>query len=304
MTNHPTPDSTARDRSYPALSAADADELRELVRKAFAEAGHEVYVQGDSVRDADGTTYALRPAVMDAYAAEASQRSAVVARHVRAMLRERTAEPFTQSGRSDALTRVYPHLMAAESAAPLAIPTRTVCAGLVSGLVLDEADTLHVLSSADVQQLGEMPDVVRAAEANLMQLPLPAAQEVAQGEVSYRVIADDSPHVASLVLTPKQLLAQGVSTAPHGVIVVVPNRHVVAWHVVRDASVLPSINALADFAWHHFATAPYPVQPGLLWWDGTTDGHLDLVVERGADGAATMRPSPGFADALNSVCPK
>ncbi len=78
----------------------------------------------------------------------------------------------------------------------------------------------------------------------------------------------------------------------------IPNRHQVTWHMIRDASVIPVVSAMAHFAALGHADAPSPLSPHVYWWDGTGYQQLTQV---DAEGTRSVHAGPEFTEMLNEV---
>ena len=302
MTNSPAHHGASpRDSAFPALTAEEAKRLRFAVGEAFSRAGRQVRVEADAVRDVDGGVFELRPLVMSAANADVAERVRVLDEQVHALIQPVDADAISRLGVEAALERVFPRVVPSDSPLAVGVPSEVLARGedraLLQILVLDDGETIRPLSRVDLDRLGGDDIVATRASANLAALHVVSPEVVeGPGGAQYRVVADESVHTASVLSSPQRFVPEG--SAPHGALFVVPNRHVIAWHVMRDASVAASINALMDFADSHARMAPHPVSSDLLWWDGSA---YHLIAIRGADGAISVNPTEAFGRALGKL---
>lgn len=278
---------------------SEREQLLEEIAGSFAAAGHPVERDAETFVTADGRRFESRPILLDALAAPTQQRAEVIRQHVATLLSDDDADALDALGVAAALKRAYPRLLPANSTLAGGVPTVRVSDSLVAALVLELDRSVRTLSRADFDRLGGSETVTRAAYENLRALALPEPAHVFDGELDYFVLADDSVHVASLALEPA-LLCERVNreAGTAGVLLVAPNRHVVAWHVVRDAAVLSNINALVAFARQHYAAAAYAVSDALLWWDGA---HLHDVASWDVSGQIVLSPPRSLGEVLTEL---
>jgi hypothetical protein len=84
----------------------------------------------------------------------------------------------------------------------------------------------------------------------------------------------------------------------HGVILAVPNRHVLVAHAIRDASVVPAVDALVKVAIGFHREGPGPISPHLYW---VRDGAWSRQHVQPGDRQATFTPSLPFARLVDSL---
>ena len=60
-----------------------------------------------------------------------------------------------------------------------------------------------------------------------------------------------------------------------------PFRHQLAFHVIRDASVIPNLDAMTSFAAAGYEDTPGAISPYVYWWRG---GTLTQLSDREEDG--------------------
>jgi hypothetical protein len=280
------------DPVYAYLTAAQGARLRSLVRQAFAERGVEVTLLPDRVEADGGSQYGLTNVAAACNASPARQWPDIVARHVETLLRALTAPPVCELADEAVLAHVFVRVMGT-SAVPdlLSFGYRRELAGdLVELLALDSEDSVSLLPDSDVERFGV--DVLRQAGlVNLLAEPFGNCEHVeVEPGATFRCLLGDSVYTASRLLTMDDVLRRTTGTveAPHGVLVCVPNRHQLGFHVLRDRSVLTVLPAMAQFAVDGHRAGVGPVSPYLFWYRAGAlvqisrhdlDGHLQIDLD-------------------------
>ena len=101
--------------------------------------------------------------------------------------------------------------------------------------------------------------------------------------MSFEVVVGDSFYTASRVLD-LDALAQRVTGLPlgeHGALVALPFRHQIAFHPIRDTTIIPALGAMAAFAASEYEDTPGAISPYVFWWRG---GTLTQLSEHDEDG--------------------
>jgi hypothetical protein len=189
--------------------------------------------------------------------------------------------------------RLYP--TAALEEAEVAPPTRTLAQGLSEVVVVDTPDSVMVVDTDHLEQLGHSDaelfalgrDNVRRFESvGLQHADEPVELVVAEGE---------SYFTASWAA----LLDELVEVPPHGALVVIPSQHALMAHPMRGADAVQAVQVLLGVAHRQFSEAPGPLTPDLYWFH---DGELDLLptVEQD-DGQLGFHPTDAFLDVLNQL---
>jgi hypothetical protein len=91
----------------------------------------------------------------------------------------------------------------------------------------------------------------------------------------------------------------GEADAPHGTLLCVPYRHQLAFHVVRDERVLPTIEAMVRFAIAGFDDGVGSVSPHLYYRSAA--GGLQQLTTLSDDGNVEVHVEGAFAEALEAV---
>ncbi|MEU9115967.1 immunity 49 family protein [Streptomyces sp. NPDC048483] len=244
-----TPD--ASDPELPVLTAVQAARLRALAAP-YTQDGH-----GSSLRN---LAQMCRHAAQDRW-------PELVAAHF-ASLRE-----ASQGGESaeELLRGTHARLLSVESftreMADSMRYARVVADGLVFAYALDGPTTVRILTDGDVARAG-LPELGEAAYANLMRIPVEHEEVSFKGRALLHSVYGDSPFIASKALFLSEL-ARRVTGKPlpdAGALVVVPTRHLLAYHPIVDGSVADAINDLAMYAFGAHEDGPGSLSPRVYWW--------------------------------------
>ena len=167
---------------------------------------------------------------------------------------------------------------------------------------LDQPETVHLIRDEDLERLGGRSVVEPVATSNLAGvLQEIEVESLSADDVNFTAVLGDSLFTASLVLLMPDLLRRlDVEEAPLGVLVAVPCRSQVVLHVIRDTTVVPSVNAMIGFARSGFVQGAGPLSPHLFWWH---DGVFDQLTRTDDDGQVIVEVSQGFQDVLETLFP-
>jgi hypothetical protein len=289
------------------MPAEQANRLRALMRESFAEAGLEVTVYADHLVDAAGREFGVGNLARACHNDERGERAwpQIVRDHVGRVLRSLDApSPFETFTPEQVRANTWPRLYeAANLSRPEDFRYATETApGLVEVLNLDLPESVAFFTDDNVAQFGPYPVLRAAALANLRTLPVEEYQVLRDGEVSVHVLTGESLFVATLVLLLPEVLARYGEPVPerHGVLVATPFRHQLAFHPIRDASVLPSLTALARFADAGYTEGVGGISPHVYWW---RDGELRQITTQHEDGIV-IEMDDDFAEVLTEVIPE
>lgn len=289
------------DEAMPFFSAPEANALRELVRRAFAERGMEVVVHPDHAVDDRGRQFGFWNLGAQCADAPPGRWPGLVADHLhRVLASSDTSDPFDSLSADEATTRTYARLHPVDGVPTLEpYPHREFVPGVVEMLALDLPEAVAYYSHENSEALGGWEALRAAGIRNLKALPVEQLELIdAPGGGSFTVLLGNSVHTASRALLLPELAAELRAEPPpeHGWLMSVPNRQQVIWHVVRDISVINVVNAMAQFTALGHSDAPGPVSPHLYWWNGSAYEQLTQFDD---GGRLAIHPSPGFTDILN-----
>lgn len=298
------PRDAARDPAFEFLSADEGRRVRGLTREAFAERGLEVTVFAEHVADSANRQYNLYNLAASCHNDERGRRAweSLIRDHVDKLVRAMEAPSAVETLPADELwARLYPRLTAADNLPnDPAFGYATVPApGLRQVLALDLPDTVQTLPGDALAQLGDLAELRLRAMNNLRALPIEDHDIVKQGDgAKFRLVTGASFFTSSRVLVLDELAERvGDTIGPYGALVAMPFRHLLAFHPIEGADVLPSLNALATFAAFRYEEAPGPVSPYVYWW---RPGRLVQLSERSEDGL-TITVGPEFHDVLEKL---
>ena len=130
------------------------------------------------------------------------------------------------------------------------------------------------------------------AWSNLRRLPAPARQDLhgdpdRQDGTVHVFTSEDFFGASRLLLLDELLAGPGVERPAHGVLLVVPNRHLLAVHVLRGPGVVAAVDVLVRMAAGEHAGRPGPVSPHVYF--RAADGRTQQVTGVEDDGSTAVR---------------
>ncbi|MDP9408664.1 MAG: hypothetical protein M3P95_12620 [Actinomycetota bacterium] len=299
---------TQPDGVFPFLHAGEGRRLRAAVRAAFADRGFETTVLGDHVVSAAGVRFGLHNLAAACHAAPGGERDwpATIRAHVAAVLSSTSTPDALERGDREAVLRdVVLRVMGAST-----LPSvdwldyaRPLGGNLVEVLALDLPDTVHLLGDDDVARFGE-DDLRAAGLANLLAQPYDSHEHLRlDGGGDLHVISGNSVYVASRLLVLPDLLRRTVGAGeavpiPHGLLVSAATRHQLAFHVVRDAGVIPALQALVPTTAQEYAEGVGAVSPWVFWWH---EGRFTQLSHDGDGDRLRVEVTSEFAEVLQEV---
>ena len=280
-----------------------ADEFRALVAATLGERGLEVQMMPDHAVDAAGRQLGLWNLAAQCVEARRREWPRLVAEHVDRVLASLDApDPFEDLSADEAAQHTFARLYDAGAMPSLdGFPHREFVPGVVELLALDLPETVAVYNREHASRLGGWERLRGHGVDNLRSLPVEQLEQVdVPGGGTFHALIGDSVHTASRALLLPELASTltGQEDLGHGWLMSIPNRHQVAWHVIRDASVVPVVSAMAHFAAVMHADAPSPLSPHVYWWDGSDYQQLTRI---DADGTKSIHAGPEFTEVLNDV---
>ncbi|MFI1765155.1 hypothetical protein ACH41H_24285 [Streptomyces sp. NPDC020800] len=180
--------------------------------------------------------------------------------------------PPNSSTAPDPLRSVYLRLVAAQSIPEEAREQftylRRLAPDLLAGIALDTAEHVRLLDDREVR-LVDWSTLLAAGSANLLAEPVDYNTiTLPEGAVLHLLGHPESVFAASKVLLFEEAVraARGPELPEEGVLLVVPNRHNLAFYPLSDRHVGEAVNTLAQFAQGAYMDGPGELSPRVFWW--------------------------------------
>ncbi|MFE3739498.1 hypothetical protein ACFXP3_07740 [Streptomyces sp. NPDC059096] len=281
---------TPRDPAFSFFSVDEAALFRGQVREAFAEHGLEVTLYADMVTDSAGRQFGLGNLAAVCHNDDRGPRvwGDLARRHAGMVLRTMDGPSALDTLPPEQIrAQLYPRVISEDGLDAQTFGyARSVAPGLYEVLALDLPESVMMLTDEALEPLGEVRDLRERALRNLRELPVEGHETVkdkgADG-MRFEVVLGDSFYTASRVLALETVVRQvtGERIPADGALVALPFRHQLAFHVIRDLTMIPSLNALASFAASGYEDTPGAISPYVYWWRG---GTLTQLSEADDDG--------------------
>ncbi|WP_353941599.1 immunity 49 family protein [Streptomyces sp. HUAS MG91] len=294
---------TSHDTSDPHLSmltGAQADHLRALVAgHLHVRTGAHPTLTGDAA-ESEGHRHPLTNLAQRCRVAPEEQWPALVeeffAHLAEASQGGESAEELLER---TCLRLVPPDAVPAEAAAEFGY-LKGVAEGLNLALALDAPTSVRLLTDADVLRAGA-DALWAAAERNLVREPLRHEEVRLDGHPVLYSVYGDSPFVSTKALILPELVAEatGRRMPDAGALVVVPTRHLLAFHPIVDGTAVDAVNDLATYAVKAHEDGPGSLSPRVYWWH---DGRLtSLTVIDDETRTLAQRPPRELLDVLRAL---
>ncbi len=279
---------TPRDPAFSFFSVDEGALFRGQVREAFAEHGLEVTVYVDVVTDSSGRQFGLGNLAAVCHNDDRGPRvwGELARQHAGMVLRTMDGPSALDTLPPDQIrAQLYPRVISAEGLDPQTFAyARSVAPGLYEVLALDLPESVMMLTDEALEPLGEVARLRERALRNLRELPVEKRETVKDADgMRFEVVLGDSFYTASRVLALDSVVQRvtGRQIGLDGALVAMPFRHQLAFHVIRDATMIPTLNAMASFAASGFEDTPGAISPYVYWWRG---GTLTQLSEEDEDG--------------------
>jgi hypothetical protein len=304
-----SPAEDGKDDHLPFLSRTQADRIRALFRQAMAERGRETTIFGGHIQGDGPSYFGLWNVAVACREDPRGERAwpQIIARHadiVAAAASTSIDDQLAGSTAEQLVGRVYAHIAPASvlgGSRPLPRYTREITPGLVEMLVLDQPKAVAFLGDTHIDRLGGVAAARGTGLASIRALPpvsVRHAGDPAAGHCQY--ILENSLYTADRVLALPHMLTQltGGAAAPYGVLVCVPIRQMVMFHVVRDDTWLPSLRMMADLGYSRFGAGRHRISPDVFWCQ---EGSWQQLTFAGPDGSLAVRVEDEFAEAVEAL---
>ncbi|MBO1331906.1 immunity 49 family protein [Streptomyces sp. VRA16 Mangrove soil] len=295
MTPHDTPDS-----HLPQLTGAQADRLRALVTDDLrARSGALPTVVGDTALS-EGHRHPLTNLAQRCRVTPEDEWPAMVEEHFARLSRSSAGGESAEELLERTVLRLVPPGTVPAEAADGYTYLRGVAEGLNLALALDAPTSVRLLTDADVERAGA-DALWAAAERNLVREPVRHEEVRLDGHPVLYSVYGDSPFVSTKALILPELIAEatGRRMPMAGALVVVPTRHLLAFHPIVDGSAVDAVNDLATYAVKAHEDGPGSLSPRVYWWH---DGRLTtLTVIDHETRTFSQQPPAGLLAVLRSM---
>lgn len=275
------------DQALTFMPEPQANLLRTLVREVFAETGREVVVYADHVVDDSGGQFGLWNLAALCASEPPSQWRRIVEGHVRRI----TAEQPDLDDLSDDEFRSALYLRLVEAGSlpdrgfyPYA---RDIGESLVELLSVDLPEMITTPPQEALAKRGDIEQLKAQGLANLRNVLSQPEVEVKhiqeRGSGRFAVATGESFFTASLSLILPEAMAHFTDERDlgRGVLLVVPFRHQLAYHVIDGTEGAAALNNLFRWAMLGFGDAPGPLSPHVYWVRGANWEQVTRFDEEG-----------------------
>jgi len=280
------------DEALAVLTVTQAARLRSLMRDSLARNGLEVTVHADHMVDDADREFGLDSLArsLAGGAVPARRWRAEVETHVRRLLAVADGPDEFDAPAEQLLANTYLRLYD-RAVTPVDADTgREVVTGVVELLALDLPDAVAVYPAEEVDRLGEV--ALRAAGwRNLRRVQADERVEID----GVQVLMGESMHLASTVLLLPEVVLRttGEADLSNGVLVAMPFRHQLLYHVPRDGRVTSALQTITRLAVSGYSDGVGPLCPHVFWWRG---GEFLQLTEHNEDGTVALYLEGEFAD--------
>ncbi|MFI1226940.1 MULTISPECIES: immunity 49 family protein [unclassified Streptomyces] len=293
-------DSNAPDAHLPALTADRADHLRRLVADDLsARDGSRPQMDGaTAVRER--STHNLTTLAQRCGAEDPERWPALIAQHFTSLDTVARGGESPEELLRGAVLRLLPaETLPADGGSGYGYVWQPAD-GLVTALALDAPDSVRMLTDTDVERAGL--DALKAAgRANLLAEPVEHEELRTPSGALLHSVYGDSHFVASkaLVLGDLARSLTGHDLPEAGALVVVPTRHLLAFHPIVDGTVVDAVNDLGMYAMGAYEDGPGSLNPLLYWW--RRDGLVRLTSFDEQTRAMQVVPPQELMDLMRSL---
>ncbi|MCL3860769.1 hypothetical protein [Actinotalea sp. K2] len=294
------PSDAPADGALPELTVDQAARLASTARQAFAECGVETVIGDGALHGADGNVLGLSNLAQIAAGTPEREWPSLLRRHAQVMVaaQELPVPQDLDAVRDQVFLRVLP---AADLPFPVVDPLMSV-GDLVGVLSIDYPEHISTLTRAeDIERLGGRDAVHEVAHTNLLGLradtvTVLGGDDPDQGTVHLSLGGFFN---ASRMFVLDAVLRQdfGLESPSHGVLVAVPNRHVLAVHPLTGIDCVQAVQTLVALA-RGESDRPGGVSPHVYYW---RDRRWEQVTRDSDDGSIEVDATGMFGEAMKEI---
>lgn len=279
------------------------DRLRNLIRRSPVFTGMRIAIRDDrlEVLEPEDLVFGLGP-LFDAVAGTPEDRwPSLVDDCLGRMLGVLTGgAPELDGPTEPLLDRVYAKIRPAEGSPAYA---KDIAPGLVVTLALDHADHITIMNDEHVQRHG-FDRLFEVGMDNLYE-QLPAEHATCDGV--YIISGAEYTASTAMIIPGVVEVVTGSDEFPYGVLLAMPNDHMLVFHVLRDsAGVRYAMGEIAQLAAEYYVDSDRPLSPNVHWWQPGV-GYFESVAHQAGDGHGVIgahlrtRYPPAFAHVLEQL---
>jgi hypothetical protein len=170
--------------------------------------------------------------------------------------------------------------------------------GVLSVLVYDMPDAIATVPRQHVTNWCRFDDELFELAMNRVRADRPDREmvEIEDGVVA-AVLAGESYFAASHALLINEYLPPD---SDRGALVVLPHRHLVVYHEIKDERVVPALNRLVQLAHSMHADGPGAISPSVFWYQPSHRRYHRIHAEVGDD-SIEIYPPAEFVEMLNGL---
>lgn len=293
------PDGPA-DPHLPPLSAADADHLTDLARREFDAVGIQVEPDGQGALVAEHATYGLGNLAALAGGLPRRRWRKLVRAHVQTIL---DAEDDSSDDSEDGILyfklRPLDHIDTPPRYAPEVLP------GILLVSAVDHPTHVRELLSDDhLDEYGGWDEAYRTGLANLRELPDPehTSMQGIRNDPATEVhlfATDDFFGASRIAILPELLGSIGIERPSHGVLIGIPNRHLLTVHVVSGDGLLAALRTMIKIGHAEHDGREGAITPEVFY--RAADGETQQLTWTTDEQSVQLRVSGRFAEVLDEL---
>lgn len=293
------------DPTLAVLSRGDAVTIDRLAREAFARRGVEVTSDGAGLLTAmDGRSYGLSNLSARAAGESRTGWPGLVTGHVEGLLASHDI-PEPQS-LDEVRTQVYPRLRWAEDLPHLPSYVAPVLPGVIELAAIDyPSHVAELIGDEAVERLGGWPAVRAQGVANLLVLE-PMHHQTLQGDPErddadvHVLTSDDFFGPSRLLVLDEVMAGLGIPASPLGVLLAVPNRHLLVVHPLAGHGVVGAIQLIARISAGECGSQPGAISPH-VYFRPATGAMPEQVTQVDDDGTVSIQVDGALAEAFGAL---
>ncbi len=293
--------SASPDPDFSFLSANEGKKLRDLAAKEFARQGISAECRGDHFLESNGKKYGLHNLVATCHGAPEGKSAwpQIIEQHVTAVLAV-MSEPDQPHSLEEMRAHAILRLVDVRSLSDMTDRfgyARPWSDDVLELIAFDHPDWVSYLRDEDLEGL-DISEIRDVALDNLRQQPVDerSSTEIESGVVIHSVAGLSFYTASRAILLDEELEAFGEH--PHGAFFIIPDRHNLLFHVLKDTTFIPALQNLAGVALGAYGENVSPLSPHVYWWH---DGVVTQVTKIGEANEYRVEPDEELTEVMNAL---